>query len=81
VVIRLRPAVRDALVAQGVIPGESDSPSVLKERLNEAYLGEIRALRARQRAGEVPLSSYSQHAEALKNRFALLGLPLGWWTE
>ena len=40
-----------------------------------------RRLRDRQRAGEIPLREYAGHAEALKESFALLGLPLDRWQE
>ena len=76
----LRPKVREALLAQGVEPGESDSPASLRERLNDAYLEEVRKLKARQRAGEIPLRDYASHVETLKESFALLGLPLDLWV-
>ena len=75
----LRPQVRAALVAHGVLPRDDDTAASLKERLNDAYLVEVRRLRDRQRRGEIPLSEYAAHAEALKQSFALLGLPLELW--
>ncbi len=53
----------------------------MKERLNARYLDEVRQLKARQQAGEIPLREYATHAEALKERYPLLGLPLELWTE
>jgi hypothetical protein len=79
-VIRLRPGISDALAARGIVPIEDDTAASLKERLNEAYLVEVRRLRARQRAGEIALRDYAAHAESLKQSFALLGLPLERWT-
>ena len=78
---RLRPKVRAALLAQGVEPREDDTAAVLKERLNDVYLQQVRRLRERQRAGEIALRDYAAHAEALKESFALLGLPLELWEE
>ena len=75
----LRPQVRAALVAHGVEPRDDDTAASLKERLNDAYLVEVRRLRDRQRRGEIPKSEYAAHAEALKQSFALLGLPLEHW--
>ncbi len=77
----LSPQVRAALVAHGVEPRDDDTPASLKERLNDAYLVEVRRLRDRQRRGEIPLREYAAHAEALKQSFALLGLPLERWVS
>jgi hypothetical protein len=79
-VISLRPQVRAALAAHGVEPRDDDTPASLKDRLNDAYLVEVRRLRDRQRQGEIPLGDYAAHAEALKESFVLLGLPLDLWT-
>ncbi len=57
------------------------APGELRERLNELYLVEVRRLRERQRAGEIPLREYAAHVEALKGRYPLLGLPIEAWTE
>jgi hypothetical protein len=77
--VRLRASVRAALAGHGVTEG--DTPALLKERLNDLYLEEVRQLKARQRAGEIPLRDYAAHAEALKQRYPLLGLPLDQWQE
>jgi hypothetical protein len=77
----LRPSVLSALLEKGVVPGEGDTPTSLKERLNEAYLAEVRALRERQRRGEIPITDFAAQADALKQSFALLGLPLPLWEE
>lgn len=79
--IDLRPQVRAALAVHGVEPRDFDTAASLKERLNDLYLVEVRRLRDRQRRGEIPLREYAAHAEALKQSFALLGLPLGLWIE
>ena len=77
----LRASVRAALAGQGLAVADADTPALLKERLNDLYLEEVRRLKARQRAGEIPLCDYAAHAQALKERFPLLGLPLEMWTE
>jgi hypothetical protein len=53
----------------------------VRERLNDLYLDEVRRLKERQRAGEIPLRAYAAHVDALKHRFDLLGLPLALWLE
>jgi len=79
--VRLRPAVAEALAGLGVVPAPGDTPEVLRERLNDRYLDEVRALKRRQRAGEIPLREYAGHVQSLKERFDLLGLPLALWPE
>lgn len=79
--IRLRPNVASDLQTKGVVPADGDTPATLKERLNDLCLIEVRRLRDRRRAGEIPLRDYAAHAEALKHSFALLGLPLHLWEE
>ena len=79
--VPLRAEVVEGLATHGIVAGPEDTPLTLRERLNEAYLEEVRRLRGRQRAGEIPLSEYAGHVEALKRRYPLLGLPLARWTE
>lgn len=79
--MRLRASVHDALARHGMAVEAGDSPAALKERLNDLYLDEVRRLKARQQAGEIPLPEYAAHAQALKERYPLLGLPLEKWTE
>lgn len=77
----LRPSVRDGLRAHGIEPLADDTPERLRERLNDRYLEDVRQLKARQRAGEIPLHEYSRHVQALKEQYPLLGLPLPLWAE
>jgi len=61
--------------------GEGDAPASLKERLNDLYLEDVRRLRARQRAGEIPLRDYAARTRDLQESYPLLGLPLELWVE
>jgi hypothetical protein len=79
--IALRSSVREELRRHGIDAAEGDTAGVLRERLNDVYVAEVKALRARQVAGEIPRRDYAGHVEALKNRFPLLGLPLAHWEE
>ena len=76
----LRPAVREALARLG-LAAEDDSPAALREKLNELYLEDVRRLRARHVAGEIPRHEYALHVQALKERYGILGLPLQHWEE
>ena len=62
--MRLRASVREALARHGVAIEASDTPAALKERLNDLYLDEVRRLKARQQAGEIPSRDYAAHAQA-----------------
>ena len=79
--MRLRPAVVEALASLGIVAADDESPEQLRERLNERYLEEVRALKQRQQAGEIPLRDYARHVQALKERYAVLGLPVSLWLE
>jgi hypothetical protein len=80
-VVKLRPAVVEALAGFGIAPGSDETPERLRERLNDRYLEEVRALKQRQQAGEIRLREYAGHVQALKERYGLLGLPLALWRE
>jgi hypothetical protein len=80
-VVRLRPTVVEGLARHGLIQGPSDTPDSLRDRLNDAYLGEVRQLKQRQKAGEIPIRDYARHAQELKETYPLLGLPLSKWVE
>jgi hypothetical protein len=79
--MKLRASVVSALHAHGIVPAETDTPASLRERLNDAYLEEVRRLRERRQAGEIPKAGYATHVEALRERFPLLGLPVALWVE
>jgi hypothetical protein len=79
--VTLRASVLEALAAHGLAASPQDAPAALRERLNDLYLEEVRALKTRQQSGAIPLREYATHVEALKRRFPLLGLPLDAWTE
>jgi len=79
--VKLRPAVVEALAGFGIVPAPDETPEQLRARLNDRYLEEVRALKQRQRSGEIPLREYAGHVQSLKERYDLLGLPLAHWRE
>ena len=79
--MKLRPAVLAGLARHGVAPAAGDTPETLRERLNDAYLEDVRRLRSRQTGGEIPLAEYAAHVQALKESYPLLGLPVDLWVE
>ena len=77
----LRPRVAADLARRGLEPRAGDTPASLRERLDDLYLEDVRRLKQRQVSGEIPLSDYARHVEALKESYPLLGLPLSLWEE
>ncbi len=77
----LRPAVVAELEGHGIVARPGDTPASLRERLNDAYLEDVRSLRDRQRSGEIPLRDYAGHVERLKRSYPLLGLGLEHWSH
>ena len=77
----LRPVVVQGLMRHGVTPGPDETPESLRDRVNDAYLRDVRLLKQRQKAGEIPLRDYARHVQELKERYPLLGMPLSAWVE
>lgn len=71
----------EALAGFGIVPASDDTPESLRERLNDRYLEEVRALKQRQQSGEIPLREYAGYVQALKERYRLLGWPLAGWGD
>ena len=77
----LRAEVRASLVRHEVVPADDDTPSSLKERLNDRYLEDVRRLRDRQRGGQITMRDYAERVRELRDDYSLLGLPLELWVE
>lgn len=75
-----RTDVLEELAGHGVAPTRVTPPDLVREFVNDLYLYEIRALRRRFRAGEIPKSDYAGRVEALRKRYPVLSLPLRYWT-
>ena len=75
-----RTDVLEELSRHGVAPTRVTPPDLVREFVNDLYLYEIRALRSRFRAGEIPKSEYAGQVEALRKRYPVLSLPLRYWT-
>jgi hypothetical protein len=78
---RYRQVVLDELLRHGVRPTESTAPQVVMSFLSDLYRYEIRRLRARLLAGEIPKPSYAGHIVELRKRYPLLSLNTKFWTE
>ena len=79
--MRPRPDVARALARHGITLLAADTPETVRDRLNDLYLTAVRAIRERQRAGEIAQADYARHVQALRDEYALLALPLELWEE
>ena len=79
--MRLKAAVVQGLERHGLTPGPEDPPEALRDRLNDAYVEEVRRLKQRQKAGDIPLRDYARQVQELKESYPLLGMPLSSWVE
>lgn len=79
--MRPRPEVARDLARHGIALQPGDTAEIVRDRLNDLYLQAVRAIRERQRAGEIPKADYARQVQALRDEFSLLALPLELWEE
>lgn len=73
------PLVLEALAAHGLRPRDDTPVDVLRGLVNDLYRYEIRQLRARLLAGEIPKAGYADAVRHLRLRYLLLSLPREQW--
>jgi hypothetical protein len=78
---RYHPEVLAELSRHGLAPRPDTSPEKLREQVNDLYRVEIRKLRDRCRAGEIPVKELSAHVVELRKRYTLLSIPLPRWHD
>ena len=76
---RYRPEVLAELARHGLAPKAETPPAPLREQINDLYRVEIRKLRDRCRAGEIPVKELSSHVVELRKRYTLLSIPVDHW--
>lgn len=76
-----RPAVVAELARHGLRPKADTLPARLREQVNDLYRIEIRRLRDRCRAGEIPVRELPAHVVELRKRYLLLSIPMERWVE
>ncbi len=79
--VRYRTEVVEELKRLGVLPTEGTPLELVREQLNDLYCYELRRLRDRRRAGEIPKTEYADHVRRLRQKYALLSRPLESWIE
>jgi len=75
------PDLVEALLALGLCPAHSTAPAVVRDALNDLYRFELRRLRDRLRAGEVPKGDYIDRVMALRRKYWPLSLQLPAWER
>src|SRR5262249_7115578 len=74
-------SVLDQLGRHGVIPGDDTPPDLVRDYVSGLYLVEIRSLRARLIAGEIPKKDYARRVAELRDRYPILSLRVELWAE
>ena len=75
------PEALEVLAGHGLCPGPDTQPAVVREALSDLYRYEIRRLRRRLLAGDVPKAEYSDYVIALRKQYWLLSVPVERWTR
>ncbi|MBI2835611.1 MAG: hypothetical protein HYX76_14410 [Acidobacteria bacterium] len=77
---RYREEVREELWKHGIAPHDHTPPHLVRDFVSDLYRYEIRRLRARLLEREFPKHEYAARVLELRNRYAILSLPLQRWT-
>ena len=75
------PEALEVLAGHGLRPGPGTRPAVVREALNDLYRYEIRRLKRRLRAGEIPMDRYKDHVIDLRKQYWLLSIPPERWVR
>jgi len=73
------PLVLEALAGHGLRPRPDTPVELLRDQVNDLYRYEIRQLRGRLLAGEIPKARYADAVRTLRTRYLLLSLPRDRW--
>ncbi|MFL6278130.1 MAG: hypothetical protein ACJ74G_23335 [Blastocatellia bacterium] len=78
---KYRESVLVELARHGIAPHANTPPELIRDFINDLYVYEIRALKARLKAGQFPRSEYAGRVAELRRRYPLLSLPVKHWIE
>jgi hypothetical protein len=78
---KYRESVLNELARHGVAPRDDTPPELIRDFINDLYVYEIRALKAKLQAGHFPKAEYAGHIGDLRRRYPILSLPVNHWTE
>jgi len=74
------PRVREALLEHGLRVTPATPPALAREFVNDLYRHELRRLRDRLLANEIPKRDYAGCVVSIRTRYWVLSVPLGRWT-
>jgi hypothetical protein len=72
---------REMLLTVGLRPTPATPPPKVREALNDLYRHELRRLRDRHVAGDVPKAAYVDHVIALRRKYWLLTFSDAAWEK
>ena len=75
------PEALEVLAGHGLQPRPDTPPTVVRAALNDLYRYEIRRLKRRLLAGDIPTERYSEHIIGLRKQYWLLSIPIGRWVR
>ncbi len=75
------PKVSEDLGRFGLRPRPTTPPALAKEFVNDLYRHELRTLRARLVAREIPRQGYSDRVVELRKKYFLLSIRLDLWAK
>jgi hypothetical protein len=75
------PEALEILAGHGLQPRPGTRPETVRDALNDLYRYEIRRLKRRLLAGEIPKTEYIDHVVGLRRQYWLLSIPIGRWVR
>jgi hypothetical protein len=75
------PEALEVLAGHGLCPGPDTPPGLVRDGLSDLYRYEIRRLKRRLLAGDIPKDDYSAHVIELRRQYWLLSIPVQRWTR
>jgi hypothetical protein len=81
VIYEYAPEALEVLAGHGLQPGPGTRPALVRGALNDLYRYEIRRLRQRLLAGDIPGARYKDHVIELRRQYWLLSIPPERWVR
>lgn len=78
---KYKATVLEELARHGVVPGDETPPETAHQFVSNLYIFEIRRLKKRMLAGEIPKENYAKRVEDLRTRYPILSLPIRFWLD
>lgn len=75
------PEALEVLAGHGLQPRPDTRPAVVRDALSDLYRYEIRRLRRRRLAGDIPADRYTEHVIGLRKQYWLLSIPPDRWVR